>query len=229
MTSHRCFVCNDYFLEAIPPFQTQTTRSTQSNIVYLLEQFLGFSLRLEPGTSAACASCFNRFNEYDEAIQIAKRAQDKLIQLYTNSKYSDGLRVCNKKPIKQELDAPEECTHFNNVTDDREDTSSEDDKKQDIYEPEGTNKIVCHCKMEFTSNDCFLQHLCNSRDSTWICDICSNIYKTKHALRLHMHVHSAASRFTCPICGKQFTQRIALHRHQPLHTGEKPFQVNTSR
>ncbi|TMW53778.1 hypothetical protein DOY81_001063 [Sarcophaga bullata] len=58
----------------------------------------------------------------------------------------------------------------------------------------------------------------------YICKICSNQYKNRSNLHLHMKVHSREKNHQCELCLKRFITASNLRAHMRIHTGEKPFE-----
>ncbi|XP_043652771.1 zinc finger protein 287 [Drosophila teissieri] len=62
--------------------------------------------------------------------------------------------------------------------------------------------------------------------STYICDVCGNIYPTQARLTEHMKFHSGVKPHECEICGRGFVQNQQLVRHMNTHTGNRPYKCN---
>ncbi|KAH8256351.1 hypothetical protein KR032_002883 [Drosophila birchii] len=64
------------------------------------------------------------------------------------------------------------------------------------------------------------------KHSTYICDVCGNIYPTQARLTEHMKFHSGVKPHECEICGRGFVQNQQLVRHMNTHTGNRPYKCN---
>ncbi|XP_017113948.1 zinc finger and SCAN domain-containing protein 12 [Drosophila elegans] len=62
--------------------------------------------------------------------------------------------------------------------------------------------------------------------SSYICDVCGNIYPTQARLTEHMKFHSGVKPHECEICGRGFIQNQQLVRHMNTHTGNRPYKCN---
>ncbi|XP_077545531.1 uncharacterized protein LOC144158492 isoform X1 [Haemaphysalis longicornis] len=62
-----------------------------------------------------------------------------------------------------------------------------------------------------------------SSSSSLICPVCKQVFHRKHALGIHMRVHSDEKPYMCSICQKSFKQRSNLYTHERLHSGERPY------
>ncbi|XP_034132032.1 zinc finger protein OZF [Drosophila guanche] len=62
--------------------------------------------------------------------------------------------------------------------------------------------------------------------SSYICDVCGNIYPTQARLTEHMKFHSGVKPHECEICGRGFVQNQQLVRHMNTHTGNRPYKCN---
>ncbi|XP_043065224.1 zinc finger and SCAN domain-containing protein 31 [Drosophila ficusphila] len=62
--------------------------------------------------------------------------------------------------------------------------------------------------------------------STYICDVCGNIYPSQARLTEHIKIHSGVKPHECEICGRGFVQNQQLVRHMNTHTGNRPYKCN---
>ncbi|XP_016976320.1 LOW QUALITY PROTEIN: zinc finger protein 568 [Drosophila rhopaloa] len=62
--------------------------------------------------------------------------------------------------------------------------------------------------------------------SSYICDVCGNIYPTQARLTEHMKFHLGVKPHECEICGRGFVQNQQLVRHMNTHTGNRPYKCN---
>ncbi|XP_030374748.1 zinc finger protein 135 [Scaptodrosophila lebanonensis] len=60
--------------------------------------------------------------------------------------------------------------------------------------------------------------------TTFMCNLCGNIYQKKAAFRAHMTAHSDYKPHQCEICHKSFRQVGELRAHIRRHTGERPYK-----
>ncbi|KAJ9582557.1 hypothetical protein L9F63_003115, partial [Diploptera punctata] len=58
----------------------------------------------------------------------------------------------------------------------------------------------------------------NTNDTTngLICDVCGEVYKTRHILKAHMQLHGER-KYQCDICNKRFHRKDVLQEHHSVH------------
>ncbi|KAJ4425942.1 hypothetical protein ANN_27568 [Periplaneta americana] len=74
-----------------------------------------------------------------------------------------------------------------------------------------------------TKNNSELQTLSLAEKSSFKCNICGKLLRTRQNQRKHLRIHTTERRFECDTCGKYFLRLDHLRSHVPIHTGEKPF------
>lgn len=89
-----CFVCNTAIEPDQPPIhigattvaQQHNTKHTGRSVFELLEEFLGYSLQAQrSATNRWCVECLERANEYDLAMQTARRCEAELVQVFNDT------------------------------------------------------------------------------------------------------------------------------------------------
>ncbi|KAH8310425.1 hypothetical protein KR044_001302 [Drosophila immigrans] len=66
----------------------------------------------------------------------------------------------------------------------------------------------------------------HSKEQTYVCNICNNIYTEKVKLTTHLKLHSVHKPHECEICHKRFRQTPQLARHMNSHTGLRPYKCD---
>ncbi|XP_017482813.1 PREDICTED: myoneurin-like [Rhagoletis zephyria] len=64
------------------------------------------------------------------------------------------------------------------------------------------------------------------KPTTYICDICGNIYPSQGRLTEHIKLHKGIKPHECEICGHCFAQTQQLTRHMNTHTGNRPYKCS---
>ncbi|XP_065355092.1 zinc finger and SCAN domain-containing protein 31-like [Calliphora vicina] len=62
------------------------------------------------------------------------------------------------------------------------------------------------------------------KPSTFMCNICGNVYSKKPLFQHHMRMHSDVKPYQCELCDKSYRIMSDLRNHMYRHTGEKPFK-----
>ncbi|KAM7363021.1 uncharacterized protein ACRADG_000088 [Cochliomyia hominivorax] len=62
------------------------------------------------------------------------------------------------------------------------------------------------------------------KPSTFMCNICGNVYGKKPLFQHHMRMHSDVKPYQCELCDKSYRIMSDLKNHMYRHTGEKPFK-----
>uniref|UniRef100_W8CDV5 Zinc finger protein 596 n=1 Tax=Ceratitis capitata TaxID=7213 RepID=W8CDV5_CERCA len=64
------------------------------------------------------------------------------------------------------------------------------------------------------------------KPTSYICDICGNIYPSQGRLTEHIKLHKGIKPHECEICGHCFAQTQQLTRHMNTHTGNRPYKCS---
>ncbi|KAM9810502.1 uncharacterized protein ACB057_004443 [Neosynchiropus ocellatus] len=116
-------------------------------------------------------------------------------------------------------------------TDDSEDwrgasNSQSDSKPQDSEcKDDGDDKsLMCsECGRKCSSTSGLTLHVKSCCGGSFSCSVCGKCFKKRHALKIHMRMHTGEKPFSCTQCDKCFAQKRSLEEHMRIHTGERPF------
>lgn len=91
----------------------------------------------------------------------------------------------------------------------------------------GIKEYKCDvCDKEFYDERALKVHqVCHKEDRPYVCDICSKSFLRKGNLRVHKRCHSD-NIWECPHCTNKFKTKQSLTLHIRSHTGEKPFECH---
>nr|XP_029720009.1 zinc finger protein 569-like [Aedes albopictus] len=89
----------------------------------------------------------------------------------------------------------------------------------------GIKEYKCDvCDKEFYDEKALKLHqVCHKEERPFVCDICSKSFLRKGNLRVHKRCHSD-NIWECPHCTNKFKTKQSLTLHIRSHTGEKPFE-----
>lgn len=82
--------------------------------------------------------------------------------------------------------------------------------------------FICHlCGESYLLNSDLTKHIynrhCDIRPHS--CELCSKRFKNRHAMQIHLRVHSGEKPFICTVCSEPFAAMSSLKIHERRHTG----------
>lgn len=82
------------------------------------------------------------------------------------------------------------------------------------------------CRKEFKCEQRMREHMklrCPASECvTYTCNLCSQVFRTQSAIRMHRKYKHDARQFKCLACGKHFPTIFTLRTHIRMHTSERP-------
>ena len=87
------------------------------------------------------------------------------------------------------------------------------------------NNLFCNCcGLQFSEQNSFDAHSCNTSQKKELCGLCGAKFKDKEAMIVHMQTHTSTvvtdKQFSCYVCQKTFAQKGHLNRHLKNHQGD---------
>ena len=90
----------------------------------------------------------------------------------------------------------------------------------------------CKCSVpvggkKSTENSVAIEHKrVDSREKSFECSDCGNIFANFSILSRHKRIHSLEKPYECSECGKKYSALISLCQHKRIHSGEKLYECS---
>ncbi|XP_046682389.1 zinc finger protein 836-like [Homalodisca vitripennis] len=181
----------------------------------------------------------------EEGVQIVVQVE----HLLQNEKVSKSLPTEDNNKLENSIVEMDQQSVENEYLDDEKVLATSDCETTNDYECSYCNKILSsrktldlhlqqhtkefryyceRCGKGFPLKSNLEKHLNwhngSTRDVLMLCEICGEIFTSKHHFNTHHQKnHSGSFNFNCETCGKGFTRKVSLEIHSYKHTGIRPF------
>lgn len=206
--SINCLICNsaDIYKDFIDVKPLSTSVCSRP-----LKEFLEESLATDLTTFEAvliCAQCKIRVDCLEEALVLAQRLKEQLINDYNQSKLS------------RDTDMVLKAEYGGNLNPDSIVESIFSDDPSDAY-CSVCKDFRCTCRKPARPQ--------SQKPSEFICETCGGTYRTYSGWKNHVREkHSEAKRLPCPKCERTFPHKGSLQKHMRIHNKEYNYQVKTA-
>lgn len=83
------------------------------------------------------------------------------------------------------------------------------------------------CKKCFKNKHALNVHMrIHSSIKPYVCTVCFELFSALSSLKIHQRKHSGDRPYSCKFCKKAFADSSTLRQHERIHTGEKPYRCH---